>query len=300
MFPDNVRVPVPAFVMPPVPDMTPEMVSAELLTVICRTAPPRSMAPVSVSAPVPPDDWPRMKSAPTTMSLAIVLAVPEDEERVPPAIVSVPVPNAPSSPARSIPDERVVPPEYVLAFESVSVPVPAFVMPPVPDMTPEMVSAELLTVICRTAPPRSMAPVSVSAPVPPDDWPRMKSAPTTMSLAIVLAVPEDEERVPPAIVSVPVPNAELFPTLSVPSSSAVPPEYVFVPVRVRTPVPVFVRLPEPVPMTPEMFVAPVPATARLRPVPDTAPLTVRAVVPAPLFVAVHVWSAPRNTLSVMV
>jgi len=104
------------------------------------------------------------------------------------------------------------------------VPVPAFMMPPAPDITPEIVSAELLTVIWRTAPPRSIAPDNVRAPVPPEDWPRVKSAPMTVSLAIVLAVPEDEERVPPPIVSMPVPSAELFPTLSVPSSNVVPPE----------------------------------------------------------------------------
>ncbi len=144
----------------------------------------------------------------------------------PPPKVSCPdaSPRLPSLSTTIFPALMVVPPEYVLAPERVSAPVPAFVIPPVPDITPEMVSAALFTVICRTAPPRSIAPDNVSAPVPPDAWPSVKFPPTTLSFAKVLAVVDDEARVPPERVSVPVPRAASSPTRSVPEVRLVPPE----------------------------------------------------------------------------
>jgi len=104
-------VPVPAFVIPPAPDIIPEMVPAVLSTVICRMAPPRLMAPDNVRMPVPPDDCPSVKSPLTVVAFAIVRAVADDEARVPPPRVSVPVPRAALFPRRSAPEERVVPPE---------------------------------------------------------------------------------------------------------------------------------------------------------------------------------------------
>jgi len=49
--------------------------------------------------------------------------------------------------------------------------------------------------------------------------------------------------VPAAVVSAPVPSAVLEPTISVPLFSAVPPEKVLLPLRVRFAVPPLSRLP---------------------------------------------------------
>jgi hypothetical protein len=53
----------------------------------------------------------------------------------------------------------------------------------------------------------------------------------------VYAVPEELESVPPVIVNPPVPNADTFPTRTVPDPMDTPPVNVFAPLNVKIPVP---------------------------------------------------------------
>jgi hypothetical protein len=53
----------------------------------------------------------------------------------------------------------------------------------------------------------------------------------------VYAVPEELESVPPVIERGPVPNAEAFPTRTVPDPIVTPPENVFTPLSVNAPLP---------------------------------------------------------------
>ena len=112
-------MPVPARVMPPL-EITPEIVSEALFTVICRAAAFIFIAPDNVTAPVFVAAWPRIKIPPTLLALANALAVAPDAAKVPPFIVSVPVPNAVLFPARIVPVVSVTPPEKVLATLNVS------------------------------------------------------------------------------------------------------------------------------------------------------------------------------------
>jgi hypothetical protein len=71
------------------------------------------------------------------MGLASVRLAVVPSATPPEANVSVPVPRAESLPATMLPAERVVPPEWEFEPESVRLPVPAFVRPPLPEKAPE-------------------------------------------------------------------------------------------------------------------------------------------------------------------
>jgi hypothetical protein len=59
----------------------------------------------------------------------------------------------------------VVPPEYLLAPESASVPLPILVRPPVPEIVPENVVLVLSVPVVSVAAPRATEPAPASEPM---------------------------------------------------------------------------------------------------------------------------------------
>jgi hypothetical protein len=122
-----VSVPAPIFVSPPAPEM-----------------PPASVALLPFVSNVPP---------PLFSVTARLVVKPDRNCKVPPAKARPPelLPRLPSLDTASVPALIVVPPRYVLLADSVSVPAPIFVSPPVPEIVPESPS-ELLCVSTVSVP----------------------------------------------------------------------------------------------------------------------------------------------------
>ena len=113
-------------------------------------------------------------------------------------------------------------------------------------------------VMVRVAPVMVQAPVwkvrlPVSTVLVPSVTLPLRST-GTLRVRAVLLLPES---LPPVMVSLPVPSAELLPTRKTPALRAVPPLYVFAPVKVAIPVVVLVAL-----AAPAMTVVPIVLLAR--------------------------------------
>jgi hypothetical protein len=122
----------------------------------------------------------------------------------------------------------------VLAPLNVSTDAPAFVNENAPPIAPpKTTTLGVVTVVFAVSVPTPLivnAPVFVKSPtvtLPPIEYP----------FAIVRAVVESLDNTPPVIVTGPVPNPALFPTLTVPDPIVTPPVNVFVPLNVKIPVP---------------------------------------------------------------
>jgi hypothetical protein len=152
----------------PVPPMTPLSVSAVAAGARMRswelsvTAPLKMAAAelVRVALPELPEATEiALVCVPAKPPLSVVLAEPEESPRV-----IVPVPKAAAVVPRSVPALTVTPPEKVFAPESVSVPVPSFVMAPV--VVPMIPVIEVLP-----------DPVTMKLWVAPLTAPRVRSVP---------------------------------------------------------------------------------------------------------------------------
>ena len=122
----------------------------------------------------------------------------------------------------SWPALSVVPPLWLLAPESVSVPLPALVRPKAPETVPPTVRLPASTVTCVPAPSatapvprfRSFVPAKVKSPFQFCALlPASVRAPPLLLSSVV----------PPEMVSAPVPIAAALPMLSRPTPSVVPP-----------------------------------------------------------------------------
>ena len=210
--PDRVSVPVPALVRPPC-ETTPARVTSEAVVSV-RSPPPRSKEPPKVSAPARVAS-PRVKSVFATTSLTNERSVLPSLETVPPLSVRVPAPKALSPPARRAPAFRVRPPEKLLAPPRVRAPAPFLIRLPFETVPAKDTSATVVTV--RVAPPRSVAPVKVSA-ASSATLPNVKSPPKRTALPKVRAVEPMPVRLPPTRRSWPLgPKAALSPTRSTPA-----------------------------------------------------------------------------------
>jgi hypothetical protein len=174
-----------------------------------------------------------------------------------------PVPNAASLPTRSVPAFTVTPPLNVLVPVTVIVPVPAFVSNPLPDTTPPNTTAAFAVTVnpyvCKFNAPSvtalatvtvefaetDPAPLKVSGPLLAK-LPNVVEPPITYALVKLRAEVELLDTTPPAKVSVPVPNAALSPTSTVPAFTVTPPLNVFAPESVSEPELAFTKAPVPV------------------------------------------------------
>ena len=277
--------------------VAPEIVTAPKAS---AGAPPTTFAPwvtVSVFAPMPsvpsvcvtPGPDASTSEVIVTSAETVVLfpkttpALPASWSTVPAVFnVSPPTPSALAFvAARSVPPVSVTPPVNVFAPVSTSVPAPVFVsaklLPPSP-IAPPTVSAPALTVTCRLAPKvtapvprsRSFGPTKVKSPF---QFCRL-FVESTMAAALVLP------RMPPLIVSVPVPSADALFRLSRPAVSVVPPAWRLTPERFTAPAPVLLIASPPRPLSaPEMLMSPVefaPSVSRFPPF-AIAPATVSPV-----------------------
>ena len=180
--PESVSVPAPILVSPPMPESVPP--SVELLPLVSKVPPPK----LSVTA--------RFEVKP-----ARYCKVPPPSVRVP-----EPLPRLLSADTASVPPLIVVPPKYVLAPDSVSVPAPILVRPPMPNIVPEN------AVLVLSLPVVSVAEPSVTLPAPASE-PIIWLKPSRSSVAPLATVN-----------ALPAENAFVAPACSVPALTAVAPE----------------------------------------------------------------------------
>ena len=257
----RVSAPAPALVSENVfPPIAPPKESVFAETVIVRL-------PASVMAPVV---WVRfavprkVKSDDSVRTLLMLTALAAS--RLPPLRVTVvPLPKAFAAPAESVPAESVVLPKALLAPESVSLPAPSLVRPPVPvtvllRTTSEAVVSERVETPVATVPLRVNAPVATASPKVADVL-RVKLFASVNGL-----VPLVESVVPEAIATTLPPRAVALPTWTEPTFRLKPPEKELALPRTSVPAPVFVM--PTVPATAEVIVAVIPVpTERVGEVP---------------------------------
>jgi hypothetical protein len=142
----------------------------------------------------------------------------------------------------NVPASTTVTPLNVFAPESVNSSNPAFVKSFGPLTTPAKVTA--LATVNVVAPFKAAFPDKVSAPVFKAS-PRVNAPVKVNPFANVRAVALSLAICPPPNANVPVPNAALFPTHTVPALTPAPPLNVFAPESVNSPVPLFTILPVP-------------------------------------------------------
>src|SRR6266508_3618091 len=101
-----------------------------------------------------------------------------------PLFVTLPTidPLAPPLPSCRLPAVIVVPPEYVLAPESVSAPLPILVRPPLPEIVPENVVLVLSVPVVSVAEPSVTEPPGPTTPAP-------RSPGRSPVVVLVLSVP---------------------------------------------------------------------------------------------------------------
>jgi hypothetical protein len=158
LFPDNVSVLAPDFVTePPDPEMTP----ANVVEV------PEAPLTVSVFAGEPEVLSVMVEPEPDP-DVAIDATVSENPAKLNDASLAMDTAEEfemrSAAPKARVPALIVVVPVYVFAPEIVNVPEPALVRPPLPDMTPLYVVAELSPPAVRVAEPRVMLPAPEMEP----------------------------------------------------------------------------------------------------------------------------------------
>ena len=164
--PNSVNVPEPDLLSVNEPDITPEI--APVWPEATCTVESAAIATVPDTVPdaekfnAPADDAP---TPDTVNGSAVVTAAPTS--KVAPDDTVVPADAAPSASACvafKTPAETVVGPEYVFAFDNVSVPLPLLVVPPEPETTPLKVVDVPSPPDVSTAEPRVMDPAPVIDP----------------------------------------------------------------------------------------------------------------------------------------
>ena len=168
---------------------------------------------------------PSVTSPPMVTALAKARAVVSAEDSLPPSRASMPFPKAESSPARTVPADRVKPPPKVLAPESVSVPPVVFVAPP-PARVASAVPASKAKEAAVSVPPVTVPPVCVNAPTVSAKPPRSKVPPLTVT------APASARRL-------------LAPSRRVPALMVVPPVWVVSEDSVTVPAPALTSEPAP-------------------------------------------------------
>ena len=320
--PLSVTVPAPALVTPPAPLITADTVnpSAALVVVIVRVAanarfplidafaapPVDAMLPVRVSVPAPVVTVPPV--TPLFTVKAPMLSENPFRSYVPPSLtVTAPVDNALAAPYCNLPALIVVRPVYVLAPDSVHVPVPALVTVPAPV---PMMLARLLAALLPSSVNPNPAPVIVPAfdstrlpllatmllalpsvsrplyvPAVPDVLVSAPAVPPTpvpfnVNASAVPSVNPFRSSVAPLATVVPaavVPSGVFVappaaPNFSVPALMFVAPVYVLAPDSVHVPVPALVTVPAPVPMMlARLLAALLPSSVNPNPAPVIVP-----------------------------
>jgi hypothetical protein len=142
------------------------------------------------------------------------------------------------------PSLTAVVPVYVFVPESVSAPAPVFVNVPLPEMTPDNVTlvtplSTLMVVfaLSEIVPDAVTLEVGRFSAPSVDDTPSPASVRGSLVDVVIFNVAPDDTDVPPAF----VPSAVEPPAVSVPALTVVVPVYVLAPLKLRAPVPVFVR-----------------------------------------------------------
>jgi hypothetical protein len=215
--PLNVKVPEPDFSNPVDPATTPGTV--------------RTFEPVTSKRPPPvpnvtPRPDPKSTDAPVLCNTPPCNVNPE------------PVPNPDAAPTDKTPALTVTAPLNVFTPLNVNVPLPVFVRLVNPLTTLLKVTsddaASVVAALNATAPETVSAPVFTASPnvTVPDKLNAFASV-RAVTPSLVNAVPD-------ASVTVPVPNAALFPTRTVPAFTTVPPPYKFAPPNTNVPAPAFV------------------------------------------------------------
>ncbi len=147
----------PVRVVPPVYVLVPEIVRVPVPVLVSATVPdPLASTPAKVveALPARPPDRVTAPAAPLVMvdpaTPAIEPTVSEKPLRsnvAPEATLSAELaPTALAIPARSVPPLTAVAPVYVPAADTSSVPAPALVRPPAPEITPDNVTVEVAEV----------------------------------------------------------------------------------------------------------------------------------------------------------
>ena len=218
LVPERVSVPAPSLVRSPEPENAPvKAVSATVVSV--RADEPTVSAPKVRSPRLPVA--PKVRSPPRTTALANVRAEEPTAEITPAFRVTVPVPKEVSVPAKTVPAFSVNPPVKALAVESVRVPAPFLVRPPlVPETIPAKVTSATVAIVrialpSATVPPKERAPSFVASP-------SVTEPPSARLLAKARATEPMLASSPALRVIVPVPRASSSPTRSVPAASVVP------------------------------------------------------------------------------
>ena len=266
-----VSVPVPALVKPPVPETMPEKVDE------VPSPPALSVPAPSVTLPAPASEpMPALK--PATLKIAPPATVTRDEAGAEAAL-----------PSASVPVFTFVAPVNEFVPPSVSVPVPFFVMPPLPPAVP-VNEVEVLS------------PPAMSVPAPRRRLPAPASEPTVSVRSFMSSVAPAE-----TVTALAFGSVSVAPSRSVPALIVVAPVNVFAPEMSTVPVVFFVSptLPasaavtvplckvkpdvlvstEPAPPRSEPLVSVTAPTLSVRPVPMSSvpPLTVSAPVPSASF-----------------
>jgi hypothetical protein len=227
--PLNVKAPLPAFTNAPLPDKIPDNVTP-LAT--AKFEPEFKVpAPDSTNAPLF-DASPSVALPPKTYAFAIVRAVVLSLDNTPPDSVTNPVPKPALFPTRTAPSKTCNPPLNVLTPLNANAPNPCLINPDNPPTTPLRVTtpAALETFTDRVAPPRFTAPVSVKATLLP-----YSTSPAKLTAFAMDRVAVANHIEGPVTLTLPRPNAALFPIVNVPPLCVSTPENVFAPLNVNPP-----------------------------------------------------------------
>ena len=265
-----VSVPLPALVKPPVPETLPEKVDDVPSPPALSVPAPRVTLPAPASEPMP-------ALKPATLKIAPPATVTRDDAGPDAALPSVTVPTF-----------TFVAPLYEFVPPSVSVPVPFFVMPPIPPAVP-VNEVEVLS------------PPAMSVPAPSKRFPAPASEPTVSVRSFRSSVAPEE-----MVTALAFGSVSVAPRRSVPALIVVVPVYAFAPEMRTVPVVFFVSatLPasaavtvplckvklavlvstEPAPPRRKPLVSVTAPTLSVRPVPRSSvpPSTVTAPVPSAL------------------
>jgi hypothetical protein len=220
--PVNVNVPLPLFTKLPPPLITP------LYTVLAEPFNVRTFA-CNFTAP-----------APANVAISSLLA----NFNVPSAFTVTAIVFANALPPLNvnIPASTTVTPLNVFAPDNVNSPPPTFVKALAPLTTPlnvtPLATSNVVAPLNVASPESVKAPVFVASPKPSDPL-KVSAFATVRAVTLSLAI------FPPLNTNVPVPNAALSPTNTVPAPTAAPPLNAFVPDNVNSPVPFFTKLPLP-------------------------------------------------------